>query len=194
MFSTKQAVAVFALVCTVAAGAFAKKGTTRVDSNEVVDLDGFWNDSDVKIVCDDLIAQCIASPRVARFEDDNGRPATVIIGKISNKSSEYIDTTIVTKRFQNAIINSGVLEFVSDSSERQALRSEKLDQDIHSSEESAKSIDNELAADFMLLGEVNSIVQTSGKTQVRTYFVTIQLHDLETNPSSSQVRTAKSKR
>lgn len=140
----KKKAAAFALACLALCAAVAKKGTTRVDSNETIDLDGFWNDSDVKIVCDDLINQCVTSPRVARFEEDNGRLGTVIIGKISNKSSEYIDTSIVAKRFQNAIINSGVLEFVSDSSERQALRAEKRDQDQHASEDSAKAMDNEV--------------------------------------------------
>ncbi len=47
--------------------------------------------------------------------------------------------------------------------------------------ETAKSIGNELAADFMLQGTVTTIVDTEGKQQVRTYQVDMQLIDLETN-------------
>ena len=153
----------------------------RVDSNKVVDLDGYWNDTDVRIVCESLIKDCTSSPRIARFETLNKRSPIVIIGSIKNDSDEHIDTGIIAKRFQNAIINNGVMEFVSSKDERGELRDEISDQADHASESTAKAIDNETGADYMLLGSVKSIVQSSGKDSVRTYFVTAQLHDLETH-------------
>lgn len=154
---------------------------SRVDSDEVIDLDGYWNESDVRIVCDSLIEECINSPRIAKFEGQQGHAPVVIIDSIRNQSSEHIDTSIVEKKFQTAIINSGVMEFVSSSSERQALREEKADQADHSTYDTAKEMDQETGADFMLKGSVKTIVQSAGDKTVRTYYVYAELHDIKTN-------------
>lgn len=154
---------------------------SRVDSDEVIDLDGYWNESDVRIVCDSLIEECISSPRIAKFEGHQGRAPVVIIDSIRNQSSEHIDTSIVEKKFQTAIINSGVMEFVSSSTERQALREEKADQADHSTYDTAKEMDQETGADFMLKGSVKTIVQSAGDKTVRTYYVYAELHDIKTN-------------
>lgn len=154
---------------------------TRLASDTVIDLDGYWNETDVRIVCDTLISECISSPRIAKFKSQYGRSPVVIIDSIRNQSSEHIDTSIVEKKFQTAIVNSGVLEFVSSSSERLSLREEKSDQADHSSLETAKEMDQETGADFMLKGSVKTIVQTSDNTSVRTYFVYAELHDIQTN-------------
>ncbi len=154
---------------------------SRVDSDEVIDLDGYWNESDVRIVCDSLIDECINSPRIAKFEGQQGHAPVVIIDSIRNQSSEHIDTSIVEKKFQTAIINSGVMEFVSSSTERQALREEKADQADHSTYDTAKEMDQETGADFMLKGSVKTIVQSAGDKTVRTYYVYAELHDIKTN-------------
>lgn len=154
---------------------------SRVDSDEVIDLDGYWNESDVRIVCDSLIEECISSPRIAKFEGQQGRAPVVIIDSIRNQSSEHIDTSIVEKKFQTAIINSGVMEFVSSSTERQALREEKANQADHSTYDTAKEMDQETGADFMLKGSVKTIVQSAGDKTVRTYYVYAELHDIKTN-------------
>lgn len=154
---------------------------SRVDSDEVIDLDGYWNESDVRIVCDSLIEECISSPRIAKFEGQQGRAPVVIIDSIRNQSSEHIDTSIVEKKFQTAIINSGVMEFVSSSTERQAIREEKADQADHSTYDTAKEMDQETGADFMLKGSVKTIVQSAGDKTVRTYYVYAELHDIKTN-------------
>lgn len=155
----------------------------RVDSDEIVDLDGFWNDSDVRIVCENLIEQCLESKavkrRMAAIEEKTGDLPFAIVGKIENNSSEHIDTSIIEMKFRTAIINSGVMNFVASKGERNSLREEKNDQEEHSA--NAKAIDNETAADFMLMGTVKSIVQKEGKTAVRSYFVNVQFVDIETN-------------
>lgn len=155
----------------------------RVDSDKLTDLDGFWNDNDVRIVCENLIEQCIESPSVrkksAAIEAATGDLPFAIVGKIVNDSSEHIDTSIIEMKLRNAIINSGALNFVASKGERIHLRDEKADQQDHAAE--AKAMDNETAADYMLMGSVKSIVQKDGKKSVRAYFVNVQLVDIESN-------------
>lgn len=148
--------------------------------DSVKDLSGYWNSNDVDQVCTTLIDSCIKSRRITNFRATEGRAPVVIIGTIRNKSVEHIDTSILSKRFQNVIINDGTLEFVADANQRKELRAEKNDQ-AENAYETAKSIGNETAADFMLQGTVSTIVDTAGRQQVRTYQVDMQLIDLETN-------------
>lgn len=175
--SAVSAMVVFVMLFASCASTSVKRYSA--DDN-VKDLSGYWNDNDVNQVCTTLIDSCIKSKRVAEFEKKYNRTPIVIIGTIKNKSVERIDTSILSKRFQNAIINDGTLEFVADANQREELRAEKYDQ-AENAYETAKSIGNETAADFMLQGSVTTIVDTAGREQVRTYQVDMQLIDLETN-------------
>ncbi|MCR4791089.1 MAG: penicillin-binding protein activator LpoB [Treponemataceae bacterium] len=151
----------------------------RADSGK--DLNGYWNENDVQLVCESIIDQVLNNRRIARFEDDNDRLPIVVIGQILNESSEYIDTSIIEKKLQNAIINSGVMDFVAESSERDILREEIRDQSDHASADTAKDMDEEDAADFMLTGNVKSLIEYGKKESQRTYYITIQMTDIQSH-------------
>lgn len=157
----------------------ASTGVTRVDSATQIDLTGEWNDTDVNIVCTSLLDECLASPRLDRFEILNGRLPLIVVGSFKNQSDEHIDTSIITAKMQNAIINSGRADFMATNAQRQETREEIMNQLAWSNADQAKTIANEDAADFMLQGSVKTIVQKSGKTSVRTYFVYAELIDIE---------------
>lgn len=153
----------------------------RVGADVVKDLDGYWNDSDVRIVCNNLISEFDKSVFASEYRLAHGRKPVVIVGQIKNASDEHIDTTIVSNYLRNALINSGATNFVSSSTERSFLREERIDQADNASEETAKAIGNETGADAMMLGSVRTIVQTMNNKSVRAYFVNVELHDLESN-------------
>lgn len=168
--------AVFSSACTT-----TETVVKRVGSDVVKDLDGYWNDSDVRIVCNNLISEFNKSVFASEYRLTHGRKPVVIIGQIKNASDEHIDTTIVANYLRNALINSGATNFVSSSTERSFLREERIDQADNASEETAKAIGNETGADAMMLGSVRTIVQTLNNQSVRSYFVNVELHDLESN-------------
>ena len=78
-------------------------------------------------------------------------------------------------------MNSGKVEFVASSAERNELRAERIDQQTNASESTAKSLGNETGADYMLQGSVKTIVDSDGKAMERSYFVTTEMIDIETN-------------
>lgn len=159
----------------------ASNSVKRVPADKLTDLDGYWNDNDVRIVCDNLIQQCASSAFASNYYRRNSRNPVVIVGQIKNASDEHIDTTLVSNYLRNAIINSGEIDFVSSSDERLLLREERLDQADNASEETAKAIGNETGADAMMIGSVRTIVQKLDNQSVRAYFVNVELHDLESN-------------
>ena len=154
----------------------------RVSADTVTDLSGYWNDTDIRLVAEEIINGCLTSPRILEYPlTHNGALPVVIVGSYRNKSDEHIDTEILTKKLETALVNSGKVEFVASSSERLELREERKDQQINSSEETAKSLGNETAADYMLQGSIKTIVDTDGQTMTRTYYVTTEMIHIENN-------------
>lgn len=180
MLKTRK-ISLFLCICALCMilASCATSGVSRVDAGTQIDLTGEWNDTDVNIVCTSLLNECLASPRLDRFEITNGRLPLVLVGTFRNESDEHIDTSIITAKMQNAIINSGRADFMASNSQRQETRAEIMNQMAWSNADQAKTIANEDAADFMLQGTVKTIVQKSGKTTVRTYFVYCEMVDIE---------------
>ena len=155
---------------------------TRVSSETVTDLSGYWNDTDIRLVAEEIINGCLTSPRILDYpKTHNGALPVVIVGSYRNKSDEHIDTEILTKKLEAALVNSGKVDFVASSSEREEIRAERKDQQINSSEETAKSLGNETGADFMLQGSIKTIVDSDGSKMTRTYYVTTEMINIESN-------------
>lgn len=153
----------------------------RVDPDTVVDLSGYWNDTDVRIVAESLIADCVDAPAITTYIRSNGKLPVVIVGSFRNDSDEHIDTSILAKKFETALINSGRVDFVAGSSERGEIRQEREEQQVWASEETAKRLANETGADFMLIGSVKTMVDQLDNTSTRTYWVYAELIDIESN-------------
>jgi TolB-like protein len=153
----------------------------RVDADTVTDLSGYWNDTDVRIVCDSLIRACLEAPRVVQENGRLGRNPVFLVGPFRNESDEHIDTSIIADIMELAILNSGRADFVAGGAAREALRQERQDQQGNASEATARRLANETGADFLLTGSVKTIVDRNGNTRVRTYYVTAELTNIETN-------------
>ncbi len=153
----------------------------RVSADTVTDLSGYWNDTDVRIVAESLIRDCVNAPAITNYIRNNNKLPVVIVGNFRNDSDEHIDTSILTKKFETALINSGKVDFVASSSERGELRQEREEQQTWASEETAKRLANETGADFMLIGSVKTMVDQMDKTSTRTYWVYAELIDIESN-------------
>jgi hypothetical protein len=159
----------------------ASTSVKRVDAETVTDLSGYWNDTDVRIVCDSLIKTCLDSPRVIQENGRLGRNPVFLVGPFRNESDEHIDTSIIADIMELTIFNSGRADFVAGGPVREALRAERQDQQSSASEATASRLLNETGADFLLTGSVKTIVDQSGNTRTRTYFVTAELTNIETN-------------
>jgi uncharacterized protein (TIGR02722 family) len=178
----KKTFIILAVVLLALSGCASSAGVQRVDSGTQTDLSGRWNDTDVRIVCEALISDCLNSPRVEQALRTFGRRTpTVIVGRFKNESSEHINTAIISSNMEMAIFNSGKMDFVAGGDTREDLRAEKIDQMYNASESSAASIGNEKGADFMLTGSVRIITDKAGNQETRTYFVSAELTSIETN-------------
>ena len=79
---------VLALILSVASVLTGCVSSTveRVDFDSQQDLSGYWNDTDARIVSNDLAEQLTDSSWYNRFIQENDRKPVIIIGSIRNKS------------------------------------------------------------------------------------------------------------
>lgn len=174
---------IFALVSVVLmVGVVGCGGTTvtRVDPDETIDLTGKWNDSDSRRVAKTMVSDALSRPWIENFSSKHERSPRVIVGQFRNKSSEHIDMETWTKDIERELINSGRVSFVAMKEERTATREERRDQARYSTQESAAELAQELGADFMMSGYLNSNIQRADGQEVRAYEVHMQLIDIET--------------
>ena len=154
---------------------------SRVESDTVTDLSGNWNDTDSRLVAEEMIQDVLSRNWLTKFNRDNGKAPTVIVGTVRNLSHEHINTRTFIADMERELINSGEVEFVASADARDEVRSEVKDQDLNASEETRKTMGNEVGADFMLQGSINSIVDAVSGEQARFYQIDLTLIELGTN-------------
>ena len=166
-----------------AALALAACGTsvTRMDVGEVKDVSGHWNDTDSRLVAEEMISDCLSRPWYGQAQLSVGKNPTVIVGTVRNQSSEHVATDTFVEDLQRSLINSGKVEFVASKNERGEVRDERADQDTHASEETRAANGQETGANFMLSGAINSIVDQEGGKAVVFYQTNLKLLNMRTH-------------
>ena len=154
---------------------------TRIDANETTDLSGAWNDTDSRLVAEEMIADALSRPWTSDFAGQAGRAPAVIVGTVRNFSHEHININTFIADMERALVNSGRIEFVASSEERGEIRAERVDQDLNASEATRNEAGQEFGADFMLKGQINTIVDADGDDQVRYYQVDLTMISLADN-------------
>ena len=155
---------------------------TRTEIDKTVDLSGRWNDTDSRLVAQEMIKDCLQRPWVNKFTEQFHRDPVVIVGTINNKSQEHIDSEVFIKDLERNLLNSAKVKFVASSEERGDVRDERADQKTgYTARETIKPKGRETGADFMLQGSVHSIKDEIKGKYVILYQVNLELVNLTDN-------------
>ena len=165
----------------MAGGCGSSRTVSRIDANQAIDLSGNWNDTDSKLVAEEMIKDVLSRPWVAEFKAGRNRTPDVIVGTVRNRTDEHIQTIAFIKNLERELINSGNVNFVANKEERQEVRDERADQQENASAESMKKFQQEAGADFLLRGDITSITDQEGGDQVKYYQVNLELVNMESN-------------
>ena len=155
----------------------------RVSTTQVIDLSGRWNDTDARLVAEEMTQDVVKKPWINNFINIYHHQPVLIVGEILNKSHEHIDAEPFIKDIELELINSQSVRIVTHGAFREKVRSERRDQQQIASTDVQKRFGRELGADFMLFGTINAIVdsKSEGKRRVIFYQVNLELADLATN-------------
>ena len=160
------------------------KGTqqvTRVDANTIIDLSGRWNETDSRLVAEEMVSDMMLRPWLVEFEKATGKRPVFVVGIVKNKSHEHIAVETFIKDIEKSVLNIGKVRLVTAGEAREELRKERADQNEFATPSSTAKWGKELGADFILQGVLNSIVQENGKQKVVFYQTDMELTNMETN-------------
>jgi len=170
-----------AAITLIAAGC-ATKRVARIEPGAVTDLSGRWNDTDSRLVANQLVDQTLAAGWAKRYTDTHGGEApTIIVGSFANRTLEHIAVGTFVKDIENALVSTGAARVVASGTERSELRGERKDQQQNARADTRARQGQELGARYMLAGELQAIEDVDGRERVVFYQVDASLIDLETN-------------
>ncbi len=153
----------------------------RISTDQAVDLSGRWNDTDSRLVAQEMIDDVLRRPWYENFRQRTNRRPVVIVGRIANRSSEHIEVLTFIKDIERELINSGQVTFVAAASEREEIRDERLDQQIEADPATIARLGRETGADFILIGVITSQTDAVEGQRVVSYKVDLELINIESN-------------
>lgn len=159
----------------------SSRQVSRVDADTTIDLSGRWNDTDSRLVAEEMVGDALSRPWINEFNMEMGAKPFVTVGTIRNLSSEHIDTETFTKDFERELLNSGKVKFVAARDYRGEIREERMEQQEYASDETVKRMAEEIGADFILQGSIKTIVDQIEGRKVIFYQTDMELVNIESN-------------
>lgn len=137
-----------------------------------------FGSSDLQKIAGEMVDSMLMSGSVAYITRDN-RPI-VFVERIKNKTSEHIDTESITDTVSTKMLNSGKFRFVDMSrvdAVREQLQFQNNDELVDQG--SAVQFGKMVGAQYMLYGNLSSIVKQAGSDKDVYYKMTMRLMDLQ---------------
>jgi len=172
---------VLSLMLLFVIGCGGGQSVTRLDPNQTTDLSGKWNETDARLVAEEMVNDALRRPWLTTFSAEKGAKPVVTVGTIRNKTNEHIDMEIFSTDFERELINAGSVRFVGSRDQRYEVREERQDQAEFASAETRKRLREELGADFILVGAVKTIADAVEGVQTVFYQTDLELINIETN-------------
>jgi uncharacterized protein (TIGR02722 family) len=146
------------------------------DVNVVRHLDDEFNESDAKVLSEEMIASLQQHPVIVGAK----KPPVVQMEQVRNKTSEHIDTKMITDAVRTALLKTGKIRF--SNKEDRTLREGEVDYQLDSGryrKDTQKIRDGGIAPDFLVTGDLISNVQQVGSRKLIFYRLTLNMTDLE---------------
>ncbi|SHF70234.1 penicillin-binding protein activator LpoB [Vibrio gazogenes] len=136
-----------------------------------------FGSTDLQKIAADMVDSMMMSGSVAAISR-NSRPIVFVDG-IKNKTSEHIDTESITDTISTKMLNSGKFRFV-DMTRIEAVRKQLNFQNNDALVDKSSSIQfgKMVGAQYMLYGNLSSIVKDTGSDKDVYYKMTMRLMDL----------------
>jgi len=159
-------------------GCSSKQVVSYGDATAVETTDINFGSTDLQKVAGEMTESLMSSPIIGSLTQ-NKRPV-VFVEKIKNKTSEHIDTESITDSISTKVLQSGKFRFV-DMSRVESVREQLTFQQEGGMVNPSKAIQfgKQIGAEYMLYGNLSSIVKATADKKDVYYKFTMRLLDLE---------------
>ena len=149
------------------------------DAAEVETTTAEFGSTDLQQMAEKMVDSMLSFPPIVEVTA-NSRPVA-FVDRIKNKTTEHIDTESITDTISTRLLRSGKFRFV-DMTKVETVR-EQMDFQTDSgmvNPATAVKIGKQIGAQYMLYGNLSSIVKSDGSTKDVYYKLTLRLIHLET--------------
>ncbi|MBF7687403.1 penicillin-binding protein activator LpoB [Acinetobacter rathckeae] len=163
------------------------------DAQSVETLTKDFGSTDLQMIANKMVDDLLSFPPVIQMTQT--RRPVMFVDRIKNKTQEHIDTESVTDTIQNKLINSGKFRFV-DMTSVGAVAQQIAYQKQSGMVNQATSVRTgaQVGAEYMLNGNLSSIVKNAGGKSDVYYKFTLKLTNLQSGivewTSEKEIRKA----
>ena len=163
-----------AMLLTACAG----KKISYGDATAVETTTTGFGSTDLQTIAATLVDDLLTFPPITQMTA--GRRPVMFVDKIKNKTTEHIDTESITDTVQTKILKSGKFRFVDMTAVRQIQEQLNFQMDSGMVDPGkAVAFGKQTGAEFMLYGNMSSIVKRNDSTKDVYYKFTLKMVNLE---------------
>ncbi|MBA4311150.1 MAG: penicillin-binding protein activator LpoB [Chlorobiaceae bacterium] len=166
-----------------------------VPTTSTTQLDDKYSDTDLRVMAQNMYQSIM--DRLTVIRGDNKKAPVIAFLRISNKTSEYIDTDAIADKLQIQLIKAGSLRFVDRGRIKDITSQFDLGASGIMNPETMKKAGKVIGNDYFLIGDLSSIAKQDRSTSLTYYRLSMRLIDAETDEiiwaDESEVKKQKNK-
>lgn len=152
---------------------------TYEDPNEIEMLSDQFNENDLQLIAKKMAESLASSPRFSTPRPDGSLPI-VLVGKLKNSTSEHIDMRSLGDKIQTALAQTGRFAMVDQAARQDIAEEYEYQQSGYVNPNAAKGPGQQVSVDFLMSGDLASIIQEVGRDKLVYYKMTAKLSNVRT--------------
>jgi hypothetical protein len=166
------------LLTTACGGPRAFTRGTYEDPNTIEMLSDQFNENDLQLIAKKMVNSLAGSPRFA--QPGGQQLPVVLVGRLKNKTSEHIDMASLGDKIQTGLAQTGRFALLDKAAREDLAEEYEYQQSGYVRPDAAKGPGEQASADYLLTGELASIVQQVGNDKLVYYKMTVKLNNVRT--------------
>ena len=150
---------------------------TYEDPNTIEMLSDQFNENDLQLIAKKMVNSLAGSPR---FAQPGQQFPVVLVGRMKNKTSEHIDMRSLADKIQTGLAQTGRFALLDKAAREDLAEEYEYQQSGYVRPDQAKGPGEQISADYLLTGELASIVQQVGNDKLVYYKMTVKLNNVRT--------------
>lgn len=166
------------VVVALGVGCSSNRAFTRgtyEDPNVIEMLSDQFNENDLQLIAKKMVDSLSSSGALSQIQ---GKPV-IVVGKMKNSTSEHIDMRSLSDKMLVALGRTGKFAFTDKGAREEIAQEYDYQGSGYVAPDSAKGPGGQKGADYLMTGEISSIVQEVGRDKVVYYKMTSKLHNLK---------------
>ncbi|SEL52177.1 hypothetical protein SAMN05444354_106296 [Stigmatella aurantiaca] len=151
---------------------------TYEDPNTIEMLSDRFNENDLQLIAKKMAESLASAPR---FAQATAQPLPIVlVGKLKNSTSEHVDMRSLADKIQTALAQTGRFALVDQGARQDIAEEYEYQQSGYVDPNAAKGPGQQVSVDFLMTGDLASIIQEVGRDKLVYYKMTAKLNNVRT--------------